>query len=77
MGVADVVYKWVGAREPNGEPSEFFFDIPATDLTGADVAALDKSQIEKVESDTGKRLYKKVEAKADTKPAHADGKGGN
>lgn len=62
MGVT--AYRWIGERDAAGKPVEFFGapdGLPARDLTGADVAALNAAQRSKLESAAGQRLYAKVE----------------
>ena len=67
-----IAYTWHGAwDEGAGGPVEFFGGedgLPARDLTADEVAGFSKEQNAKLNSETGKRLYK---------PAKASGGRGN
>ncbi len=75
VGVAnDVVYTWHGTKNRDGHGwREFFYGIPARDLTKEDVDALDAEGKANLKGEAGKRLYHAVESK----PAKTEDKGGN
>lgn len=60
----EIVYTWHGRwDEGAGGPVEFFGGhdgLPVRDLTATDVAGLNDEQRMKLESETGRRLYKPV-----------------
>lgn len=71
---------WVGERDANGQPLEYFGvgpggrePIPAMDLGPDETAQLTEAQWEALDSPTGRRLYRRTEPDAKTKAAASDG----
>lgn len=60
-------YTWQGVWNAGADGWNEFFGgadgLPARDLTAADVAGFDKDQMDKLQSETGRRLYTPVSKK--------------
>lgn len=70
---------FVGDRDANGQPLEWFGavpgirePIPARDLTPDDTAGFSEAQWEALDSPTGRRLYRRTEPAEEKRGANAD-----